>query len=267
MAGKSVLKSANGLTFSCRLNLKEARPHPPDVSLEACKLMAGASRFTNHAGRQANTQESRSITAARRALAGCTLVRTAPRSSTTSAALAHLVGLPCAGSSDAGKSEHETARRPACIAGHQVFQRLLAVARIVLAECAGAKRMSTATDMAPESRPSPKKVLLVDDDENMLRIIGSWIQGAGHEVVPFNQFADAKSYLTASKPDAIIADVRLGAFNGLQLVIQAKLEHPEIKAVVLTGFYDAVLASEVSKLGAAYLVKPIRSEQLLEKLR
>jgi DNA-binding NtrC family response regulator len=121
--------------------------------------------------------------------------------------------------------------------------------------------------MARESQPSPRKILLVDDDENMLRLIGGWVQGAGHEVVAFTQFTDAKNYLATSKPDVIIADVRLGAFNGLQLVIQAKLEHPDIKAVVLTGFYDAVLASEVSKLGAAYLVKPIRSEQLLEKLR
>ena len=63
------------------------------------------------------------------------------------------------------------------------------------------------------------------------------------------------------------ASVRLGAFNGLQLVIQAKLDHPTVTAVVLTGFYDPVLSGEVSKMGASYLVKPIRSEQLLEKLR
>jgi DNA-binding NtrC family response regulator len=118
-----------------------------------------------------------------------------------------------------------------------------------------------------DAQPSPKSVLIVDDDEAMLRLITTWVGGAGHQVVSFDQFGDAKSYLTTTTPDVIIADVRLGAFNGLQLVIQAKLEHPEITAIVLTGFYDPVLSGEVSKLGATYLVKPITSDQLLEKVR
>jgi two-component system response regulator RegA len=109
--------------------------------------------------------------------------------------------------------------------------------------------------------------LIVDDDAAMLRLISTWVTAAGHDVVSFAQFGEAKSYLTTEKPDVIIADVRLGAFNGLQLVIQAKLDQPEITAIVLTGYYDPVLSGEVSKMGALYLVKPIRSEQLLERLR
>jgi DNA-binding response OmpR family regulator len=122
-------------------------------------------------------------------------------------------------------------------------------------------------DPPPVTRGSAKSVLIVDDDEALVRLITTWVVGAGHEVVSFGQFADAKSYLATAKPDAIIADVRLGAFNGLQLVIQARAENPDITAIVLTGFYDPVLSGEVSKLGASYLVKPITSDQLLEKLR
>jgi DNA-binding NtrC family response regulator len=127
--------------------------------------------------------------------------------------------------------------------------------------------MTTPVTDAPLTPTTPKRVLVVDDDASMLRLITTWVASAGHDVVSFAQFGDAKSYLATEKPDVIIADVRLGAFNGLQLVIQAKLERPEITAIVLTGFYDPVLSGEVSKLGASYLVKPIRSEQLLEKLR
>ena len=127
--------------------------------------------------------------------------------------------------------------------------------------------MTTASDTPRVPQTSPKTVLIVDDDEAMLRLITNWVGGAGHTVVSFGQFAEAKSYLATAKPDVIIADVRLGAFNGLQLVIQAKLDHPEITAIVLTGFYDPVLSGEVSKPGATYLVKPITSDQLLEKLR
>jgi DNA-binding NtrC family response regulator len=129
--------------------------------------------------------------------------------------------------------------------------------------------MTTPADMpsAPQPSPARKSVMIVDDDPSMLRLISTWVTGAGHDVVSFSEFAEAKSYLATARPDVIIADVRLKAFNGLQLVIQATMEHPEITAIVLTGFYDSVIAAEVSKLGATYLVKPIRSEALLEKLR
>jgi DNA-binding NtrC family response regulator len=126
---------------------------------------------------------------------------------------------------------------------------------------------NTSADPIIAAQTTPKRVLVVDDDEAMLRLITSWVTAAGHDVVSFAEFSEAKSYLATAKPDVIIADVRLKAFNGLQLVIQAKLDHPTITAVVLTGFYDPVLSGEVSKMGASYLVKPIRSEQLLEKLR
>ena len=126
---------------------------------------------------------------------------------------------------------------------------------------------NTSADPIIAAQPTSKHVLVVDDDEAMLRLITSWVSGAGHQVVSFHEFGEAKSYLATAKPDVIIADVRLGAFNGLQLGIQAKLDHPTVTAVVLTGFYDPVLSGEVSKMGASYLVKPIRSEQLLEKLR
>ena len=62
----------------------------------------------------------------------------------------------------------------------------------------------------------------------------------------------------------LISDVRLGAFNGLQLVVYAKLEHPDMIAIVLTGFDDPVLRTEAAHAGASYLVKPIESQRILD---
>ena len=62
----------------------------------------------------------------------------------------------------------------------------------------------------------------------------------------------------------LISDVRLGAFNGLQLVVFAKLQHPDMIAIVLTGFDDPVLRTEAAHAGALYLVKPIESQRLLD---
>ena len=111
---------------------------------------------------------------------------------------------------------------------------------------------------------SPKHVLIVDDDEAVLDMFTGILRTAGHEVTAFNRFETARAYLVAAKPDVLISDVRLGAFNGLQLVVFAKLQHPEMIAIVLTGFDDPVLRTEAAHAGASYLVKPIDSERVLE---
>ncbi|MEO8259508.1 MAG: response regulator [Acidobacteriota bacterium] len=113
-------------------------------------------------------------------------------------------------------------------------------------------------------KSAPKQVLIVDDDEAVLGMFTGILRNAGHEVTSFSRFESAKSYLSASKPDVLISDVRLGAFNGLQLVVYAKLEHPDMIAIVLTGFDDPVLRTEAAHAGASYLVKPIESQRLLD---
>ena len=119
--------------------------------------------------------------------------------------------------------------------------------------------------MTAAGTPS-RRVLIVDDDEALLQLLTGWVRGAGHEVVPFNSFETAKTYLATAQPDVMISDVRLGAFNGLQLVVFAKLQRPEMIAVVSTGYDDPVLREEASKTGAAYLVKPFTAGQLLDTI-
>jgi DNA-binding NtrC family response regulator len=111
---------------------------------------------------------------------------------------------------------------------------------------------------------APKRVLIVDDDEAVLDMFTGILRLAGHEVTAFSRFETARAYLTTAKPDVLISDVRLGAFNGLQLVVFAKMQHPEMIAIVLTGFDDPVLRTEAAHAGASYLVKPIDSERVLE---
>ena len=111
---------------------------------------------------------------------------------------------------------------------------------------------------------APKHVLIVDDDEAVLDMFTGILRQVGHEVTSFSRFESAKAYLSVAKPDVLISDVRLGAFNGLQLVVFAKLQHPEMIAIVLTGYDDPVLRTEAAHAGASYLVKPIDTERVLD---
>jgi DNA-binding NtrC family response regulator len=117
-----------------------------------------------------------------------------------------------------------------------------------------------------ESRPR-QKILIVDDDPSLLEALERALRDAGEDVVAHGSFEEARKTLRGTSFDALITDVRLGAFNGLQLAVMARDAHPDIRLIVFSGFDDPVLRSDAEHIGAVYLVKPVTSSQLLEILR
>ena len=85
----------------------------------------------------------------------------------------------------------------------------------------------------------------------------------GYRVLTADSFERALEVLKTKSPDLLILDVRLGDFNGLQLIVTAP--HP-IPAIVVTGFADTVLERDARQLGAEYVVKPITRELLLSMI-
>ena len=110
---------------------------------------------------------------------------------------------------------------------------------------------------------SGKDVLLVDDDQAVLNLVRTWLSGAGYAVVACDRFETAKQHLTTSVPDVLVTDVRLGAYNGLQLVILAKQLGPSVAAVVMSAFDDPTLRKEAAQAGAGYVNKPCTRDQVL----
>ena len=115
--------------------------------------------------------------------------------------------------------------------------------------------------------PSVKRILLVDDDVALLGLLREWLVSAGHSVVSLSDFHAAKNYLALNIPDMIVTDVRLGAYNGLQLAISAKTAHPDVVTIVLTGFDDNVIRADAAAAGAHYLVKPVIETDFLRFVR
>jgi len=110
-------------------------------------------------------------------------------------------------------------------------------------------------------------VLIVDDDRQVLGLVNQWLTRAGFVVVACESFETAKRQLAAQTPDVLIADIRLGAFNGLQLAILAKERAPHTAAFVMSAFDDASLRSEARLCGADFLPKPFTREQVVGAVR
>jgi DNA-binding response OmpR family regulator len=108
--------------------------------------------------------------------------------------------------------------------------------------------------------PVPYTILLVEDHEATRLGLGALLARAGYVVLAASTFAEGRRLLTEHTPDMLIADVRLGEYNGLQLIAAAPVATPSI---IVTGFPDPVLEASALKLGAHYMTKPIVIESLL----
>jgi two-component system response regulator GlrR len=106
----------------------------------------------------------------------------------------------------------------------------------------------------------PVRVLLVDAnrDSETERVLRS----AGHLVTRAFGFEEAKRCLAFATPDLLMTDVRLGAYNGLHLVMRAHLQHPGMPAIVLDTDHDPVLEREANGAGATYVSKPFEAKSL-----
>jgi DNA-binding response OmpR family regulator len=111
-----------------------------------------------------------------------------------------------------------------------------------------------------------RQVVVVDDDPDVLETLASVLKVWGYDAVPFNRFEDARTFLSESTADVLIVDVRLGKYNGLQLVHLARQSHPDMVVIAVSGYDDPVLRAAAADAGAAYFVKPIEFPNLRDHL-
>ena len=105
-------------------------------------------------------------------------------------------------------------------------------------------------------------ILVVDGDSTSLARHCAVLKKPDYEVSAASTFDQAKDQLARLLPDLLVADVQLGAYNGLHLVIRARADYGSMSAIVTHALLDTVLEEEASRLGARYLVKPIEPAAL-----
>jgi len=108
-----------------------------------------------------------------------------------------------------------------------------------------------------------KCVIIVDDDLAVLEVVNRTLSRAGHIVIAFNRFEDARAFLSRNRPDVLIADVRLGAYNGIHLAVQARECYTDVNIIVYSAYDDEVLRAEAERCGAAFLLKPLSGPEIV----
>ena len=118
-----------------------------------------------------------------------------------------------------------------------------------------------------ESRQDAGKVLLVDDDQDMLKLLSAWLAAAGFTALTASSGSDALRQLAAARPDIVVTDLFMEEMDGMTLVTHVHAENPLTPVIMLSGSAQIPDAVRATHLGtSAFLTKPIAKEAFLDEV-
>ena len=114
-----------------------------------------------------------------------------------------------------------------------------------------------------------KRILVVDDDKLILKIIEMNLSRAGYEVFTVEKGMEAISFLKNQDVDLILLDIEMPIVSGMKTLelIRKKPEMADIPVIFLTASAERELVIEACRLEAAdYVVKPCVPSELINRI-
>jgi len=112
-----------------------------------------------------------------------------------------------------------------------------------------------------------KRILVVDDEPQITRMLRASLQSSGYEVLVANNGADAYKRVVADRPDLIITDLAMPEMNGLELT-QAVRRVAQTPIIVLSvRANDQMKVTALDEGADDYLTKPFSMPELLARVR
>ena len=115
---------------------------------------------------------------------------------------------------------------------------------------------------------SKGRLLVVDDDLDLLHLINMRLSAAGYEVVQATSGEAALEVFREHRPQLVITDLRMGAMDGLTLFGHLQAEAPTVPVIILTAhgsIADAVTAGQKGVF--SFLPKPFDGQELLRRVQ
>ena len=115
---------------------------------------------------------------------------------------------------------------------------------------------------------SDAKVLVVDDEKNILSSIGMALETNGYSVDTAQDGREALIAMDNTEFDVALLDVKMPGIDGLEVLRKSRDAHPDLIAIIMSGHGTIETAVQATKLGAYdFLEKPISREKLLLTVR
>ena len=131
-------------------------------------------------------------------------------------------------------------------------------------------RQSTARAQPPATRldGTPIRVLVVDDEPSLAELLASVLRYEGWEIQTAGGGAEAVRAAREFRPDAVVLDIMLPDFDGIEVLRRVRAELPHVCVLFLTA-KDAVedRVAGITAGGDDYVTKPFSLEEVLARLR
>ena len=112
------------------------------------------------------------------------------------------------------------------------------------------------------------RILVVDDDQDILALLSTWLGNEGFEVITCESGEEAITQVSIIQPKLVITDLYMGGMDGMQLLTEIHQDNPLLPVIIFSGqakIPDAIRATHLGS--AAFLTKPVQKEVLLEQVK
>lgn len=107
-----------------------------------------------------------------------------------------------------------------------------------------------------------RKLLIVDDEEEIRDIVGSYFSAKGYEITLGSDGQEAINIMQSEKIDLVISDLDMPNLNGPQLIRWIKKHNPEMPIVVISGRIDELTKEIIAITVDGVLCKPFEMKEL-----
>jgi DNA-binding NtrC family response regulator len=117
-------------------------------------------------------------------------------------------------------------------------------------------------------REKGHKILVVDDDLEMCRMVSDILEDEGFSVLAVNESLEASKILRKEEFDVMVTDLKMKGLKGLDLLEEAKKVAPLTPVIIITAFGTIESAIKAMKMGAHdYITKPFKMDELVVAVR
>jgi CheY-like chemotaxis protein len=118
------------------------------------------------------------------------------------------------------------------------------------------------------------KILIVDDEPDMVASLGRILSAAGFEVASACDGLEAVETARRWQPDALIMDIRMPRMNGIEACLAVQKERPEVPVILMTGFSDAldeanenIFVRACQRGQVRIMLKPLDLDRVIQMIR
>lgn len=125
-------------------------------------------------------------------------------------------------------------------------------------------RLQKAEQSPAATVPMSKRVLIIDDEENIRRMVRLTLEAAGYEAEEARDGTQGLAlYADGSRWDAVLLDQRMPGLDGVEILKRIKQRRPDARVILVTAYASIELAVQAMKLGATDFVRKPMTPQIL----